>query len=68
MVEENKLVQVVKCQHKEEGKTCNNIICVREGDVVTVKRHGREIKACVTEFFPVIIVCERCGGVTRIFL
>ena len=68
MIETEKKVQVVRCQHQIEKKSCNNIICVREGDIVTVKRHGREIKACVTDFFPVIIVCERCGGVTRIFL
>lgn len=68
MSEEKNTVQIVKCQHQKEGRICNNIICVREGDVVTVKRHGREVKACVTDFFPVIIVCERCEGVTRIFL
>lgn len=68
MTKEKSSVQIVKCQHQKEGKRCNNIICVREGDVVTVKRHGREVKACVTDFFPVIIVCERCGESTRIFL
>ena len=68
MADAKKDVHVIKCQHYKEGKPCNNIICVREGNVVTVKRHGREVKACVTDFFPIIIVCERCEGVTRIFL
>ena len=68
MVETKRNGQVVRCQHQENGKTCNNIICVREGDLVTVRRHGREIQACITDFFPVIIVCERCGEVTRLFL
>jgi len=60
--------QVIRCQHKKDEKVCNNVICVREGDEVTVRRHGREIKTCVTGIYPVIIVCERCGGATRIFL
>ena len=67
MVETVKRTQIVRCQHQKDGKTCNNIICVRDGDVVSVRRHGREIKACITDFFPVIIVCERCGEATRIF-
>lgn len=67
MVETEKKIQVIHCQHKTDGRTCQNIICVREGDVVTVKRHGREIKAIATDFFPIIIVCERCGSPTRIF-
>lgn len=61
--------QVLRCTHnKTDGKPCNNVLCVRKGDVVTVRKQGREIQACITDFFPIIIVCEDCGEVTRIFL
>lgn len=68
MVEKKEMVQVIRCQHKNADRKCNNIICVREKNIVTVKRHGREVKACLTDSFPVTIVCERCGEITRIFL
>lgn len=61
-------VEVIRCGHQRIGKKCNNVICTRKGCVITAKRHGREIKAAVVEFFPVEIVCERCGGITRITL
>ena len=67
MVEAQKKIQVIHCQHQKDGRTCQNVICVREGDVVTVRRHGREVKALVTDFSPIIIVCEHCGAPTRIF-
>ena len=60
--------QVIRCQHKKDGKSCNNVICVKDGDVVTVKRHGREIRAFLIENHPLAIVCERCKSETKIFL
>lgn len=68
MEEKTEKTHVVKCKHNKDGKVCNNIICVRCGEVVTVRKQGREIKACITDFFPVIIACEDCGGVTKLFL
>ena len=66
MSEALKKIQIIRCKHERKGKRCNNIICKREGATVIVKRHGREIRAGLFEFSPVIITCERCGEITRI--
>ena len=57
----------VRCQHEKNGKVCNNVICVRNGNIVTIRHRFREIQAITSDFFPIVIVCERCGGATRIF-
>jgi hypothetical protein len=60
--------EVVRCQHKKDGKVCNNVLCVRKKNVVTVRKQGREIQAFLTDLFPILIVCEDCKCVTKIFL
>lgn len=57
--------KTIRCQNVRDGKVCNNIICVRDGDTLSFKRHGREISGVhITVDFPVKVKCERCGKAT----
>lgn len=60
-------VRVIRCQHKtESGKLCNNVIGVCVDDVLTIRRHGREVTGIRVDRYAVIIRCEKCGKCTEI--
>lgn len=56
----------VKCQNQREGRTCGNILCKRIDNLIILKRHGRIVEMFTTKEHPVTIICERCGGKTKI--
>lgn len=47
--------RVIRC------RKCGNVICVRRGNEITVRKHGRVVSGIVvTEQYPIHIGCEQC--------
>lgn len=61
--------KVIRCQHivSKFGLVCNNVIGVKDSDYLIVCRKGRKIKTPLSDEKPVEVVCEFCGGITRIY-
>ena len=60
---------VIRCENERRGKICGNILGVRRKEYLCVKRHGRVVSGIhLDRTKPITLRCERCGGITKIFL
>lgn len=62
----NEKISTIRCKGQKENKMCNNAICLKSGNKLTIKRHNRIIHISLSENQCVEIVCEKCGYKTVI--
>lgn len=60
---------VIRCENERKGRICGNILGIQRKGYLCVKRHGREVSGIpLTRTCPITLRCEKCGGITKIFL
>lgn len=56
----------IRCKGKKDNKPCDNPICIKNGNKLTIRRHNREIHITLFKGQSIEVVCEKCGHKTII--
>lgn len=56
----------IRCKGTKDNRICNNPICMKNGNKLTIRRHNREIHITLFQGQSIDVVCEKCGHKTII--